>query len=268
MLTQAQTEQFIREGYVRLDSAFPTTLAAECREMLWADTGCDPNDPATWTQPVIRLWAYAQEPFIKAANTTALCEAFDQLVGKGRWMPRDSLGTFPIRFPSNADAGDTGWHVDASFPDEDSSPEDFSTWRVNVYSRGRALLMLMLFSDVGENDAPTRIRAGSHMEIARTLAPYGEKGLSVMDLSCISTSNYPEVYATGAAGTVYLCHPFLVHAAQPHTGASPRFMAQPPLYPNGSFEIEGRNPADYVPVELAIIEALGGPASKARKTIE
>ncbi len=33
--------------------------------------------------------------------------------------------------------------------------------------------------------------------------------------------------ATGEAGTVYLCHPFLVHAAQIHRGKRPRFMAQP-----------------------------------------
>ena len=35
--------------------------------------------------------------------------------------------------------------------------------------------------------------------------------------------------AIGAAGTVYLCHPFLVHAAQIHRGESPRIMSQPPL---------------------------------------
>ena len=35
--------------------------------------------------------------------------------------------------------------------------------------------------------------------------------------------------ATGHAGDVYLCHPFLIHAAQPHRGREPRFMAQPPL---------------------------------------
>ena len=39
------------------------------------------------------------------------------------------------------------------------------------------------------------------------------------------------VTATGDAGTVYLCHPFLVHAAQPHRGKHPRFLAQPPLLP-------------------------------------
>jgi hypothetical protein len=37
---------------------------------------------------------------------------------------------------------------------------------VNVTSRGRALLMLFLFSDVGELDAPTRIRSGSHLDVA------------------------------------------------------------------------------------------------------
>ena len=42
--------------------------------------------------------------------------------------------------------------------------------------------MLFLFSDVSENDAPTRIRQGSHMDVARVLQPFGEKGLSFMEL--------------------------------------------------------------------------------------
>src|SRR5581483_10195833 len=105
-------------------------------------------------------------------------------------------------------------------------------WRVNVYSRGRALLMLFLFSDVGETDAPTRIRIGSHLIVARLLAPAGEAGMSMIEISQSAESatvGLPEVTATGPAGTVYLCHPFLLHAAQPHRGISPRFMAQPPL---------------------------------------
>jgi hypothetical protein len=31
--------------------------------------------------------------------------------------------------------------------------------------------------------------------------------------------------ATGEAGTVYLCRPFLIHAAQKHRGTTPRFMS-------------------------------------------
>ncbi len=121
---------------------------------MWRDLGCDRLDRSTWTRPIIWLWDYAREPFRQAVNMPRLHRAFDQLLGKGRWVPCQSLGTFPVRFPSQADTGDTGWHVDASFSGEDSRPDDFLSWRVNVRSRERALLMLFLFSDVGEQDVP------------------------------------------------------------------------------------------------------------------
>jgi hypothetical protein len=245
--------QFIEEGFVRLDDAFPRSLADEGRAILWRDTGCDPNDRSTWTKPVIRLGDYSQPPFTRAVNTAALHAAFDALAGRGRWLPRGSLGTFPIRFPSPDDPGDAGWHVDASFADAASDPSDYLSWRVNIVSRGRALLMLFLFSDVGPDDAPTRIRAGSHHDVARQLAPAGDAGLRVVDID--TSRERPEVLATGPAGTVYLCHPFLVHAAQPHHGAAPRFMAQPPLLPAEPCRLE-RPDGDYSPVEIAIRQAL------------
>ena len=66
----------------------------------------------------------------------------------------------------------------------------------------------------------------------------------------------PEAHATGAAGTVYLCHPFLVHAAQVNRGKAPRFMAQPPLFARAPYDLEGKDDAAYVPVERAIRAAL------------
>jgi hypothetical protein len=231
MLTPGELEQYHHQGFVRIERAFPRALADQAREILWKDTGCDPHNRATWTQPVVRLGMYAQPPFVAAANTSVLHEAFDQIVGPGRWLPCRSMGTFPVRFPSTQDAGDTGWHIDVSFGTEDP---DFMNWRVNARSRGRALLMLFLFSDVGENDAPTRIRVGSHRDMARVLEPAGEAGLTLRELAANGfeeTAHCPEVLATGDAGTVYLCHPFLVHAAQVHRGSNARFMAQPPLLP-------------------------------------
>jgi hypothetical protein len=257
MLSSGQIQQFIEQGYVCLDHAFPRDLAERGREILWQDTGCDPADPSTWTKPVVWLWAYDQEPFVRAANTPLLHSAFDQLVGKGRWEPRYSLGTFPVRFPSQEDTGDMGWHVDASFPGEDADPHDFSSWRINVQSRGRALLLLFLFSDVGEQEAPTRIRAGSHLEVAKILEPMGEAGIAVSAIDLGVTAGRPEVLATGEAGTVYLCHPFLVHAAQMNHGTRPRFMAQPPLYPDEPCELHRHDPHSYSPVETAIRQGLG-----------
>ena len=116
VLTDQQREQFVRDGFVKLENAFPAEIAAEARMILWRETGCDPEDRTTWTRPVVRLGDFPQEPFQKAVNTPMLHGAFDELVGAGRWVPRNSLGGFVVRFPHSDDPGDTGWHVDASFP--------------------------------------------------------------------------------------------------------------------------------------------------------
>lgn len=252
-LSQAQVEHFIEHGYLRLEGAFDGNLARQGREQLWSAMGLSPDAPETWTQPVVRLGFMTGRPFVDAANTPLLHGAYDALVGEGRWLRPNGVGTFPIRFPSASDPGDAGWHVDVSFGTENP---DFMQWRVNVKSRGRALLMLFLFSDVGEADAPTRIRKGSHRAIARKLLPHGEGGLTLGGLAAddfASTADCEEGLATGPAGTVYLCHPFLVHSAQPHRGSQPRFMAQPPLLPKGEFDPS--LPAS--PVQIAIRRAIG-----------
>ena len=256
-LSSEDIQRFVRDGFIRLDGAFSRSTAAAARAILWRDSGCDPLDRATWTHPVVRLGRYDDPPFREAANTDRLVAALDQLVGIGRWMPLDGLGTFPIRFPSESDPGDCGWHVDASFPPLEGADDSFFSWRVNVFSKGRALLMLFLFSDVGERDAPTRIRLGSHLDVARILAPAGEAGMSSMELAerLEETAGRPEVSATGEAGTVYLCHPFLAHAAQRHRGNEPRFLAQPPLVSRAPFQLE-RVDGAYSATETAIRMAL------------
>lgn len=252
-LSPAQIDAFIEDGFVRIGNAFPRTLAEEAAAILWRDAGGDPDNPGGWRAPVIRLGHYAQPVFREAANTARLRAAYNQLVGPDRWLPPRALGTFVLRFPAQQPPGDDGWHIDVSFGTE--SP-DFLDWRANVMSRGRALLMLFLFSDVGERDAPTRIRAGSHIDIARQLAPAGEAGLTLRDLAAdgfAGSAHRREVLATGAAGTVYLCHPFLVHAGQPHRGTRPRILAQPPLLPAVPLDPWR---ADAAPVEAAIREAV------------
>jgi hypothetical protein len=262
MLSKEQARRFVEDGFVRIDGAFPREIADTGLAALWRATGCDPNDPATWVRPVIRIATVNDEhgaqplSFREAANTPVLYDAFDKLVGPGRWRPRPNVGAFVVRFPSEADPGDLGWHIDVSFPGEAGDPEgrDYSAWRVNIASRDRALLMLFLFSDVGEDDAPTRIRVGSHFDVARLLAPAGEAGMAHLQLADVGAER-KVVLATGEAGAVYLCHPFLIHAAQRHRGATPRFMSQPPLAPAHPLRLERADGA-YSPVETAIRTAL------------
>ena len=88
-LSDAQIEQFINEA-CQDRRAFPRQLADQGRAILWRDLPCDPDDPASWTRPVIRLGMYGDVPFQQAANTPVLHAAFDQLVGRGRWRPHRS----------------------------------------------------------------------------------------------------------------------------------------------------------------------------------
>jgi hypothetical protein len=250
-LTTDQINHFINRGYIKIENAFSSEIADECRAILWKATGCDPDNRDTWTQPVIRIGELGLEPFRKAANTSILHHAFDQLVGKGNWLPRLTLGSFPIRFPGKELANDTGWHVDASFPGKVAN--NFFEWRINIHSKTRGLLMLFLFSDVSEQDAPTLLKAGSHFDVAKILEPEGEAGLSFMELAqrLNTLPAREEIAATGKAGTVYLCHPFIVHAAQNHRGTTPKFMAQPPLLTRKDFNIN-KPESEHCPVEKAI----------------
>jgi hypothetical protein len=62
------------------------------------------------------------------------------------------------------------------------------------------------------------------------------------------------VEATVRAGDVYLCHPFIVHAATwPHRGNMARMMAQPGIEVPDGFAVTGSDPS---PVARAIVNDL------------
>lgn len=258
-------EDFVRDGYVKIGQAFPTETADACAALLWEQIDADPDDPTTWTRPVYWVGGMPDEPFVQAANTAALRDAFDALVGPGRWSPRTSMGAFPLRFPHAEEPDDAGWHIEGSY----QPPGETGYW-TNIHSSQRALLMLFLFTDIDRESAPTRIRVGSHWDVPRVLAYYGDRGAPGRVLGPqvdAASAHRPVTLATGRGGDVYLCHPFLVHAAQPHHGSKPRFLGQPPLHPSPPFTlgpfaltVTDREPS---PVGRTIREALAGAAQNA-----
>lgn len=219
---------------------------------MWRQLGLSPDRPNEWTEPVIRLGSQPGSPFHEATHTPILEVAFDQLVGHGRWKAQDGLGgTTPVRFPVEGDPGDDGWHIDGGFA------RDEEYW-VNLRSQGRSLLMLFLFSDVHENDAPTRIRVGSHLDVPAALASAGDEGMPFYEVNELLPNVHERrlALATGQAGDAYLCHPFLLHAADRHRGRLPRFVAQPPLFWNEPLDLQAPPDPDS-PVETAIRLGLG-----------
>jgi len=125
----------------------------------------------------------------------------------------------------------------------------------------RGLLVLFLLTAVDELSAPTRILKGSHLDVPRLLAPAGDDGMKFSDVAPrlpASTFERQQVFAVGNAGDVYVCHPFLVHAASwPHRGAQPRMIAQPGVAIVEPFALsDNARETDVCPVEAAILRGL------------
>jgi hypothetical protein len=248
------TDAFIRDGYAVVRGAFGQDVARACREMIWdalAERGISPDDRATWAPPLIRINCPDGEPFAAAGTSPRLHAAYDELIGPGRWIQRAGVGgTVPVRFPSEEYPGEVGYHIEGSY-------WGGTQWWANVRSRDRGLLALFLFSDVGPDDAPTRLIAGSHLFVPPILAPAGEAGMPGGD---VAAGLQPSVLcrraaeATGRAGDVYLCHPFAVHTATwPHRGSTARMVAQPAVAVPGGFALDGSDPS---PVARAIARGL------------
>ena len=247
------TDSVYADGFVAIRGAVAADVVWQCVRLIENELrarGVDPLDPATWTKPVVRFACPEGPAFAAASSSAALSAVYDELLAPGGWIPpRGVGGTVPVRFPSTTDPGDAGWHIDGSY-DVDGR------WWVNVQSRGRGLLVLFLFTDVGDQDAPTEILVGSHLDVPRVLAPFGETGVFHGDVELpASTFRRPRARATGRAGDVYVCHPFLVHRATwPHLGTRPRMLAQPAIAQHHPFAL--RDDVPVCTVERAILQGL------------
>jgi hypothetical protein len=248
-------DRFCADGFLVVREAVAPDVVRACVDVVEKELrtrGVEPSDPRTWSDPVVRLPCPEGPAFAAAGTSSPLRRMYDMLLGAGRWIAREGVGgTIPVRFPSRRDPGDAGWHIDGSY-DVDGR------WWVNVNSRGRGLLALFLFTDVTDGDAPTEIIVGSHLDVPHVLAPHGERGVFFGDVVRqlpASTFRRPYARATGRAGDVYVCHPFLVHRATwPHIGTRPRIVAQPAIALREPFAlVDG---SDVCVVERAILRRL------------
>jgi hypothetical protein len=260
VLSPAEIERFVADGFVVVRGAVPRRTVDDCWSELATDLrrrGVDPDRRETWMAPVVRLDCPFTPPFAAAGTQPRLWEAYDQLLGEGTWWQHPVVGgTIPVRFPVAGDPGDAGWHVDGSFAID-------GLFGLNVHSRDRGLLCLFLFTDVGPDDAPTEIKVGSHLDVPPVLEPFGQTGadfVTVAQALPASTFARRSAFATGAAGDVYICHPFLVHRATwPHRGERPRAIAQPGIPTKQPFALDrDADPTGASPVERAILQALAG----------
>ena len=250
VLSAADLHQFSTDGFVRVPEAIPREIALACGELACEQLSVAATGP--WPHAVVR--GLVEGPQVsQAANAPTLMAAVGQLLHGEHWHARPNLGLFVVRVPCAEDPADTGWHIDASFQGPDTS--NLWDWYVNHRSLDRGLLLLCLLSDVTANDAPTRILRGSHLAMPALLRPFGDEGV-LGQKAPLPPDDGEVALAVGDAGDVYLCHPFLVHAATwPHDGTAPRVIAQPPISIDGPLQIE-RPDAELSVVARTVHDAL------------
>ncbi|GAS93948.1 mitomycin antibiotics/polyketide fumonisin biosynthesis protein [Mycolicibacterium canariasense] len=215
-------DAFGRDGYLRIDGGAVREAARAAQSLLWQRIGLPPDRPEQWTQPVVWTSDYSGAgPFRELTGHPGLSAALDAVLGAGRWVPRGSLGNIVIRFPLPSDIDDRGWHIDLNTPLPDGS------WAVS--RQPHTVLLLTLLSEVGPDDAPTRIRVGSHRDVPRVLGNEPLDAVTAGRRAEAASAQRPVAHATGRPGDMYLLHPFTVHAADRHCGHTPRFMAQAPI---------------------------------------
>ncbi|MFI7454375.1 phytanoyl-CoA dioxygenase family protein [Nonomuraea sp. NPDC049714] len=222
-MSEIDGEAFVRDGFVKVAATVAPELAEAALAQVWAQLGGrSPGDPSGWDEPV--MWAsdlIGQGPLGEMARSARVARALDEVCGADGWAPRGALGMIPVRFPGKAAVDDRGWHIDANvgLPD--------GTYAVS--GRPEMMLVLTLLSRVGPDDAPTRIRVGSHRAAGAALAGQVLDPMKAGPVVDEASRGFPLAYATGEPGDVFLVHPFTVHAADEHRGAGPRFMAQGPV---------------------------------------
>jgi len=194
VLTQDQVEQFMENGWVKVEQAFPREVALKAQQILWNHVekrGPLRNDPSTWTQGMVKINEVFDNDEFQPCNSLRVADAIEDLIGEGRRAHRvvygennekTSYGWWPVNFSLGADkpwaipAG--GWHWDGiQFKHFIDSPD-------------QGLLCLCLFSEVGHHGGGTLIAEGSHKLVAKFLAQYPE-GIELKDALPIANRSHP-----------------------------------------------------------------------------
>ncbi len=285
VLTEAQVAQFEEDGFLKLEAAFPRESALAAQEFLWerlAALGVRKDDKATWTEPMVHIKEAYDDLVFQVCQTEWLTGAIEDLIGQGRWAGKGQTthwGWWPVNFAVGADKPWTvptgGWHWDGI------------QFKHFVDSPDQGLLLLPMFSETGPQGGGTLVAAGSHRLIARLLAQHPE-GLDIgaaiglcnqanswlaelagktkavtdrnayfMDQAQGDESGKPlrVVEASASPGDVYLCHPFLYHAASQNHSGVPRFMCNRTTPLRERMNVHTLT-ADSSPVERSIYHAL------------
>lgn len=137
-----------------------------------------------------------------------------------------------------------GWHKDGD-------------WFVH-YLDGpeQGLLTIVVWSDIKPQSGGTFIACDSVPVIARHLHAHPE-GLMPNQFRGLIEQCTDFTELTGETGDVVLLHPFVLHAASQNPSGRPRFITNPCISLKEPMDFNRQDPADFSPIEQAVLKGLG-----------
>ncbi|MEX0744202.1 MAG: phytanoyl-CoA dioxygenase family protein [Phycisphaeraceae bacterium] len=252
-LSPAQVEQFLEDGYIKLNGVFPRDVAERWVARGWERLGYDPTDVSTWAAPRTHL-PCEQRAEVRAFAPEAWAAICDLLGGEARinepykwsdgFITNLGIGADKPWRPASSDVG--GWHKDGDF------------FRHFLDSPEQGLLTIVLWTDVEHQAGPTYIAPDSVGVVARHLAehPQGVAPDGFPTKQLISQcSRFVE--ATGKAGDVYLMHPYMLHASSQNVRRLPRFITNPPVSLREPMNFNRDDAGDFSLLERGVLRGLG-----------
>lgn len=253
VLTDEQVEQFLTQGFVKIDGCFKKEDVQDWLDFAFERLGYDANDPSTWQEERIHMPSMNQMDVADFAPKAwaAMCDLMggaDRIKTPVTW--RDG---FIVNFKQgNGEPWEPpspqvkGWHKDGDW------------FRHFLDSPEQGLLTLVLWDDVLPQSGGTFVATDSVGPIARYLVNYPE-GLTPKEAQfgtlIEECTQFAE--ATGKAGDVYLLHPYILHASARNPSGRPRFITNPAVSFKEPMNFNRDNPEDYCLVEKAVLRALG-----------
>ncbi|MCX6019939.1 MAG: phytanoyl-CoA dioxygenase family protein [Chloroflexi bacterium] len=256
MLTDKQLTDFKRSGCMRLCAAFSEFAAQNICQHIWnflaQRSGVHRDDPTTWAAARTNgFQALTQSHAFDELAGTALTNAFDHILGHGRWQSPQHWGMPLITFPQSKKwrLPHSHWHLDfAARRIGDSLPGLRAlAFLAPVESHGGGTLVLEGSHTLVERLVTDgRANAGHSADIRKMLARSNawlralwnpenadstadstdaERELRFMiDGTTIDGVHLRVVELTGAPGDAVVMHPWTLHAASPNCAAHPRMM--------------------------------------------
>lgn len=268
VLTEAEKEHFLQNGFVRLKGCFTREQAEKVTGNLWTRLGMDPNDKSTWNRLRTNMpcqSTFSAEDFAPRA-WAAICELLGgedkiNLERSKQW--RDSL---IVNLGS------------AEYEGKEVKPQDLEQWHVDgdffvhyLDSPEQALLVIPLFTDIKPGGGGTIICPEAIPKVAKHLYDHSEGVCPLMwprghpefkqerkrqfSLETAkSCTNFVE--ATGEVGDVFLLHPLMLHTPSTNPLRQLRIITNPPISVREPFEFY-RPDGNYSLVERTTLRALG-----------